>query len=81
MKKILSLLIALNLFILPVFANEITEETKAVTLQEIQNEQTYLGINFEKTPTNSNSKQLITNHKSFLIFNIIINGKIKEGKE
>lgn len=56
---------------IPVFATEITEQT-------IQNETTYLGANFQKAPAEPNGKQLITNHKSFLIINIIVNGKIKE---
>lgn len=70
MKKLFTLLL-LTVFITPVFAEE------AVTEQEIQNENTYLGVNFEKAPAEPNGKQLIVNHKSFLIINIITNGKIK----
>ena len=70
MKKLLALFLLIT-FITPVFAEEI------VTEQEIQNENTYLGVNFEKAPAEPNGKQLIVNHKSFLIINIITNGKIK----
>lgn len=70
MKKLFTLLL-LTAFITPVFAEE------TVTEQEIQNENTYLGVNFEKAPAEPNGKQLIVNHKSFLIINIITNGKIK----
>lgn len=70
MKKLFTLLL-LTAFITPVFAEG------TVTEQEIQNENTYLGVNFEKAPAEPNGKQLIVNHKSFLIINIITNGKIK----
>lgn len=70
MKKLFTLLL-LTVFVTPVFAEE------TVTEQEIQNENTYLGVNFEKAPAEPNGKQLIVNHKSFLIINIITNGKIK----
>lgn len=70
MKKLLTLFLLIT-FITPVFAEEI------VTEQEIQNENTYLGVNFEKAPAEPNGKQLITNHKSFLIINIVVNGKVK----
>ena len=70
MKKLLALFLLIT-FISPVLAKEV------VTEQEIQNENTYLGVNFEKAPTEPNGKQLIVNHKSFLIINIITNGKIK----
>lgn len=68
MKKLFTLLL-LMLFVTPVFAQE--------TTQEVLNENTYLGVNFEKAPTEPTGKQLIVNHKSFLIINIITNGKIK----
>lgn len=70
MKKLFTLLL-LTVFIAPVFAEE------TVTELEIQNENTYLGVNFEKAPSEPSGKQLIVNHKSFLIINIITNGKIK----
>lgn len=69
MKKIL--LTVLLLIGIPVLATEVTEQT-------VQNESTYLGVNFQKAPTEPNGKQLITNHKSFLIINIVVNGKIKD---
>lgn len=68
MKKLFTLLL-LILFVAPVFAQE--------TTQEVLNENTYLGVNFEKAPTEPTGKQLITNHKSFLIINIVVNGKVK----
>lgn len=70
MKKLFTLLL-LTIFVTPVLAEG------TVTEQEIQNENTYLGVNFEKAPAEPNGKQLIVNHKSFLIINIITNGKIK----
>lgn len=68
MKKIFATFLLLT-FIAPVFAQE--------TTQEVLNENTYLGVNFEKAPTEPTGKQLITNHKSFLIINIVVNGKVK----
>ena len=68
MKKIFATLLLLCFFT-PVFAQE--------TTQEVLNENTYLGVNFEKAPTEPTGKQLITNHKSFLIINIVVNGKVK----
>lgn len=68
MRKIFTTLL-LMLFIAPVFAQE--------TTQEVLNENTYLGVNFEKAPSEPTGKQLITNHKSFLIINIVVNGKVK----
>jgi hypothetical protein len=46
--------------------------------QEIQNDSSYLSANFQKKPAQEEGKQLITNHKSFLVLNIIINGKNKQ---
>lgn len=51
---------------------ETTENTES---QKIENENSYLGINFEKQPEEQSGKQLITNKKSFLFINVIINGK------
>ena len=68
MKKIFATLLLLWFFT-PVFAQEAT--------QEVLNENTYLGVNFEKAPAEPTGKQLITNHKSFLIINIVVNGKVK----
>ena len=68
MKKLITLLILAS-FVAPVFAQE--------TTQEVLNENTYLGVNFEKAPTEPTGKQLITNHKSFLIINIVVYVKVK----
>ena len=48
--------------------------------QTIDNQNSYLGVNFEKTPDQTEGKQTIKNERSFLFINIIINGKIKENK-
>ena len=48
--------------------------------QTIDNQNSYLGVNFEKTPDQTEGKQKIKNERSFLFINIIINGKIKENK-
>ena len=79
MKKLFTLLLCLNFIALPVFATDVVEnEIKNVTTQEVQNDNAYLGANVLKAPAEPNAKQLVTNHKSFLILNIIINGKIKD---
>lgn len=70
MKKILLTLMVLCL-VAPVFA------TEEIIDQQIQNDNSYLGTNFIKTPSNKDDKQLIVNHKSFLVLNIILNGKTK----
>lgn len=49
----------------------IAEETN----QTINNQNSYLGINFEKKPVQETGKQSIKNERSFLFINIIINGK------
>ena len=48
--------------------------------QTIDNTNSYLGVNFEKTPDQTEGKQTIKNERSFLFINIILNGKIKECK-
>ena len=48
--------------------------------QTIDNQSSYLGVNFEKTPDQTEGKQKIKNERSFLNINIILNGKIKECK-
>lgn len=48
--------------------------------QTIDNQNSYLGVNFEKTPDQTEGKQKIKNERSFLFINIIINGKVKESK-
>jgi uncharacterized membrane protein len=69
MKKLI-IFFTLLCFAIPVLAEE-------VILQDIQNDNTYLGINIEKTPNKDTGGQLITNHKSFLVINIIVNSKVK----
>lgn len=49
--------------------------------QEVKNENSYLGINVEKQPEQDKNEQLITNKKSFLFINIVINGKSCEVKD
>lgn len=79
MKKLFTCLLCLNLLVLPVFATDVVEnEIKNITTQEVQNDNAYLGTNVLKAPAEPNAKQLVTNHKSFLVLNIIINGKIKD---
>lgn len=70
MKNLLLILIALCM-VTPVFA------TEEIIDQQIQNDSSYLGTNFIKVPSNKDDKQLIVNHKSFLVLNIILNGKTK----
>ena len=48
--------------------------------QTIDNQNSYLGVNFEKTPDQTEGKQIIKNERSFLFINIIVNGKVKECK-
>lgn len=71
--KRLILLLSLLLIGLPIFAEEDLQ-----TVQLVENENTFLGANFQKAPAQPNGKQTITNHKSFLCINIIVNGKIKQ---
>lgn len=49
--------------------------------QEVKNDNSYLGINIEKQPEQDKNEQLITNKKSFLFINIVINGKSCEVKD
>lgn len=81
MKKTLSIILTSLVLSCPVFAeNLIAQEVETLVTQEIKNDNTYLGANLAKTTSDANGKQLITNHKSFLILNIIINDKYKEKK-
>lgn len=73
MKKTILTILGLIMVGLPVFATEDLQ-----TVQLIKNEDTFLGANFEKAPAQPNGKQTISNHKSFLCINIIINGKAKQ---
>ena len=72
MKKLLAI-ITLLVFAIPAYA---TDEN-----QKINNDGSFLGINFVKQPEEQGSKQLITNKKSFLCINIIVNGKAVTVKE
>jgi len=82
MKKTLSIILTSLILSCPVFAeNLIAQEVETLVTQEIKNDNTYLGANLAKTVLGENSKQLITNHKSFLILNIVINGKVKEKQQ
>ena len=71
MKKLILALLILA-FALPAMAEEtaVIKET-----QKIVNDNAYLCINFMKQPEENDGQQLITNKKSFLFINIIINGK------
>lgn len=53
----------------------------AEPIQEVKNDNSYLGINIEKQPEQDKNEQLITNKKSFLFINIVINGKSCEVKD
>ena len=46
--------------------------------QTIENQNSYVGLNVEKTPEQADSKQKIKNERSFFNINIIVNGKVKE---
>lgn len=64
------------LFVIMTFSGIAFAETpKNTESQKVENENSYLGINFEKQPEEQSGKQLITNKKSFLFVNVIINGK------
>ena len=71
MSKILTISLLLLLLTPLAFSKEIVD-------QEISNDNSYLSTNFQKKPTQKEGKQLITNHKSFLVLNIVINGKNKQ---
>ena len=75
MKK---LLLILSIFILAssvVLAEDVKENDHVIENQTILNKNSFLGGNFLKQPEQLNGKQLVKNEKSFLIFNIVINGK------
>ena len=61
---------ALALMVAPVMATEVTETqpTQQAENQVLENENSYLGINFMKQPEENGGKQLVTNKKSFLLF-------------
>lgn len=70
-------IIMLLMFSIPMFC--LAEELEKPK-QTVKNENTYLGINVQKQPEQEGNEQLITNKKSFLFINIVINGKVKENK-
>ena len=82
MKKLLMVVFTLALMVAPVMATEVTETQPAQQAenQVLENENSYLGINFMKQPEENGGKQLVTNKKSFLFINVVINGKPVEVK-
>lgn len=80
MKKILFTLVAIMMMAVPAIATEVKEQPAQAENQVLENENSYLGINFMKQPEENGGKQLVTNKKSFLFINIVINGKPVEVK-
>lgn len=72
MKKLVTIMAVIALCGSAVFAEE--------TNQTINNQNSYLGINFEKKPVQDTGKQTIKNERSFLFINFVINGKPLECK-
>ena len=80
MKKVLFTLVAIMMMTVPVMATEVKEQPTQAENQVLENENSYLGINFMKQPEENGGKQLVTNKKSFLFINVVINGKPVEVK-
>lgn len=80
MKKILFTLVAIIMMAVPAMATESKEQPAQAENQVLENENSYLGINFMKQPEENGGKQLVTNKKSFLFINVVINGKPVEVK-
>ena len=80
MKKFLFTVVAIMMMTVPVMATEVKEQPIQVENQVLENENSYLGINFMKQPEENGGKQLVTNKKSFLFINVVINGKPVEVK-
>ena len=80
MKKVLFTLVAIMMMAVPAMATEIKEQPAQAENQVLENENSYLGINFMKQPEENGGKQLVTNKKSFLFINVVINGKPVEVK-
>lgn len=80
MKKILFTLVAIMMMAVPAMATESKEQPAQAENQVLENENSYLGINFMKQPEENGGKQLVTNKKSFLFINVVINGKPVEVK-
>ena len=80
MKRFLFTLVAIMMMAVPVMATEVKEQPTQAENQVLENENSYLGINFMKQPEENGGKQLVTNKKSFLFINVVINGKPVEVK-
>ena len=80
MKKVLFTLVAIMMMAVPAMATESKEQPAQAENQVLENENSYLGINFMKQPEENGGKQLVTNKKSFLFINVVINGKPVEVK-
>ena len=80
MKKFLFTLVAIMMMAVPAMATEVKEQPAQAENQVLENENSYLGINFMKQPEENGGKQLVTNKKSFLFINVVINGKPVEVK-
>ena len=80
MKKFLFTLVAIMMMAVPAIATEVKEQPAQAENQVLENENSYLGINFMKQPEENGGKQLVTNKKSFLFINVVINGKPVEVK-
>lgn len=80
MKKVLFTLVAIMMMAVPAMATEVKEQPAQAENQVLKNENSYLGINFMKQPEENGGKQLVTNKKSFLFINVVINGKPVEVK-
>ena len=80
MKRFLFTLVAIMMMTAPVMATEVKEQPTQAENQVLENENSYLGINFMKQPEENGGKQLVTNKKSFLFINVVINGKPVEVK-
>ena len=71
MKKFLFILCIIFACSSIVFAEDISEAAE----QKIDNEKSYAGFNFQKSPEQNCGKQAINNKGSWFNINIIINGK------
>ena len=80
MKNFLFTLVAIMMMAVPAMATEVKEQPAQAENQVLENENSYLGINFMKQPEENGGKQLVTNKKSFLFINVVINGKPVEVK-
>ena len=80
MKRFLFTVVAIMMMAVPVMATEVKEQPTQAENQVLENENSYLGINFMKQPEENGGKQLVTNKKSFLFINVVINGKPVEVK-